>query len=342
VKLNLFEHLSPPVPVQATTAGTSTAAMPQMLPAVPATAAWEFPAAFNNMSMAGMPMMQLSLADQQQQPCDYTMPCGWGEPLPPWAHQSQPAMTLAQEAAPLMQLSDSMAGAEMHMNQALMWQSSGPQQALPGTPRTLKASVSNNQAEDAPSTPLMQSRGFSATSPSAVSPWLRTPSPEQARYKMAQFNASQQANQAMQMQMPIHHEVPSMQIQQEVPIMQMLQDGPSMQIQQEVSSPAEAETDPWATATLMVATRSYFAEGEGYLSVAVASPVRAMLENPHCADGKCAWPSYVYCLQGQSMGWVPQQILWRCYVDDAGRRWASDGGHPVGSWCWVDEMDMNN
>jgi len=300
VKLNLFEHLSPPLPAQAVLPmGASAAAMPQMLPAMPPTAPWEFPAALNAAPMGGLPMVQFPPADQ---PCAYTMACGWGEPMPPWASgqsmpQSQPAMTLGQQA--LMQPTEAMAGTtEVQMGQPLMWQQpSAAQRPSPGTPRSSRA-----KAEEAPCTPLMGRGGCPAASPASPSPCLRTPSPSPAHthYNMAHFKASQQL----------------------------------------ACAQAPADADPWASATLMVATRSYFAESDGYLSVAVGSPVRAMLENPHCGDGKCAWPTYVYSSQGNSMGWVPQQILWRCYVDDAGRRWASDDA--TGTWCWVDEMDMNN
>jgi len=312
VKLNLFEHLSPPVLPQVTapTSSASVAAMPQMLPAMAATAPWEFPTALNAAPMGGLPLVQFGGAEQQQQqPCAYTMGCGWGEPLPwtqPAMQQSQPAMTMTFEQQPALQMQpiESMAVAETQIAQSLMWQSSAPQQPLPGTPR-----ASKNQAEEAPRTPLITTRvGFSATSPAVTSPWLRTPSPDHMRHYMS---AQQHQICAPQSAIP----------------------------EQQVAIP-EQQADPWAGTTLMVATRSYFAESDGYLSVGVGSPVRAMIETPHCGDAKCSWPMYVYCSQGNSMGWVPLQILWRCYVDDAGRRWASDDA--TGTWCWVDEMEMSN
>lgn len=321
VKLNLFQHLSLPEPTQNQSAngGNSVPAAPQMLPAMPTIAPWDFPSALNAAPMGALPMMQFAPVDQQQ-PCSYTVACNWGEPMAPWTSgqsmpQSQPAMTLGQPPANLMQPAEAMAAAnEVQLGQALMWQPSGPQKTSPGTPRS-----SQNQAkvEDAPCTPLMTRGSCPVVSPGLTSPWLRTPSPDHAHYNMAQFKAQQQQQQQQQLQ------------QQQQQQQQICAQGPG-----------PADVDPWATATLMVATRNYFAESEGYLSVAIGSPVRAMLENPHCGDGKCAWPTYVYCSQGNSMGWVPQQILWRCYVDDAGRRWASDDA--TCSWCWVDEMEMNS
>merc|ERR1719331_1748338 len=65
VKLNLFEHLSPPMPT------TGAAPTTPMLPAVPATAPWEFPA-----PMSAMPVIQFTADQQAQQPCAYTMACG--------------------------------------------------------------------------------------------------------------------------------------------------------------------------------------------------------------------------------------------------------------------------
>lgn len=108
---------------------------------------------------------------------------------------------------------------------------------------------------------------------------------------------------------------------------------------QQPQVPTAADADPWAGSTLMVITQNYFAESEGYLTVTIGTQVRAMIDNPHCGDTKCAWPTYVYCSQGAVTGWVPQQILWRCYVDDTGRRWACDDA--TGTWCWVDEMEKN-
>merc|ERR1719162_976672 len=220
--------------------------MPQMLPAMPMTSPWEFPAALNAAPMAGLPMVQFTPADQQ--PCAYTMACGWGEPMqmlqepiPPWA--SAQSMPLSQPAIPqmpaLMQPTDSMVGtAEVQMGQSLMWQpsvpsvpESFPQRPLPGTPRS-----SQHKLED-PCTPLMPSRAGTATSPVMPSPsWLRTPSPDHAHYNIAHFRPAD-------------------------------------------AQQAPAEVDPWNAATLMVAQQSYFAESDGYLSVAVGSPVRAMLEN---------------------------------------------------------------
>lgn len=154
--------------------------------------------------------------------------------------------------------------------------------------------------EDSPSTPLNRIMPSAASPVAPTSPWLRTPSPDHAHYNMTSFKASQQSQ-----------------------------------------APPAVEADPWVGTTLMVATRSYFAELEGYLSVSVGSQVRVMIDNPHRGDSSCAWPTYVYCCQGDgATGWVPQQLLWRCFVDEAGRRWACDDA--TGTWCWVDEMEKNS
>jgi hypothetical protein len=190
-------------------------------------------------------------------------------------------------------------GREVHVPEQLAW-SSVAQQQQQHLPGTPRAST--GQTQDSPSTPLNRVVR-SSQSPALPSPWMqRTPSPDcHGATHHAHFDMSRASQQSQ--------------------------------------GPSPPEADPWANTTLMVATRSYFAESEGYLSVAVGSAVRAMIDNPHCGEPKCAWPTYVYCCQGSGVGWVPQQLLWRCYVDDTGRRWACEDA--TGTWCWVDEMEKN-
>jgi hypothetical protein len=317
VKLNLFEHLSPPLPAQsvlpAAGPGSNTQTMPQMIPAMPTGGAWEMYPAAPQTSVVGVmgntgpapsaPIMQFAAVDQQQ--CNYAMPYPWGqEAMPPWANgqqptpQMQPVVALGQQTAQPMQNVDSGVGSipeeQMQQQPQLMWEASAPQPS-PGTPRSSK-----NQADETPSTPLNRVVR-SISSPAVPSPWtqhLRTPSPDHGHYNMTHFKASQQP-----------------------------------------TAPNAPEADPWAGACLMVTTQNYFAESDGYLTVAMGSQVRAMVDNPHCGDSKCAWPTYCYCYNGAQAGWVPQQLLWRCYVDDSGRRWACDDA--TGTWCWVDEIGKN-
>lgn len=307
VKLNLFEHLSPP------TQAAQAPPMPQMLPTTAPTPPWDFPANLNaaaQIMAAAMPMMQFQGVDQQQQQqqqCPYTMNCGWGQPADQWMQNQQPTMLEAtpqmqqpqqMETMPAMQCAPNAVDAQMPVPPAVMWQ--GQPVAIPrpqpGTPRD-----SQNQAGEAPSTPLHRVNK-SATSPAITSPWLRTPSPGPMHYSGGNIGMPVQA------------------------------------VQQPQACPRVPEnTDPWAGATLMVATKNYYAEADEYLSVASGSPVRAILDRPAGGDAKCQFPTYVWCSQNNQVGWVPQQLLWRCYVDDAGRRWASDDAS--GIWCWVDEME---
>lgn len=319
VKLNLFEHLSPPVPPQSLPAATSGSApaMQPMLPAMAAPGAWEmFPGGYQ-MPGAGSPtsagMLQFTSAEQQQ--CPFAMPYAWGGDLSPMASmaawpqgqqtmpQAQPLVALAPQAqaAPQMPPIEASVGAvEAQSAQQLMWQSATTQHPAPGTPRGSK-----NQVEESPSTPLNRVGLRSVASPAMPSsPWcaqLRTPSPDQGPYgmnSMTQFKAAQQP--------------------------------PALNL---------AQADEWAGTTLMVCTQNYYAESEAYMSVTLGTQLRAMIDNPHCGDAACAFPTYVYCQGAAVKGWVPQQLLWRCYIDDSGRRWACDDS--TGAWCWVDEMEKN-
>lgn len=317
VKLNLFEHLSPPLPPQtavpaaAAVAGSSPQAMAQMVPAMPQTGGWDmYAAGMNPATMMGVMSpgtapcaMQYAPVDQQQ--CGYAMAYSWGEPISPWtpAQQQFVAPPTAPLQVPALPTDPTVGVVEAPVPQP-MWNSiSSPPRPLPGTPRASKNS------EETPSTPLNKVVRSAASPAVPTSPWLRTPSPDHGHYNMTHFKASQQ-----QPQQP--------------------------QQQQQLCAPSPAEADPFIGTTLMVVTRSYFAESDGYLSVAAGSQLRAMIDNPHCGDAaKCAWPTYVYCSQGAGAGWVPQQLLWRCYADDAGRRWACDDSN--GAWCWVDEIEKN-
>jgi len=279
------------------------------MPAPPAAQGWEmYPGMCQGMpgSAPVAQMIQFPSVDQQQF-SGYAMPY-WGEPMPAWGstqqcplpQQTQPLPPVAPQTLP----TDPCMGMAGVADENMIWQAPPmPQQRLPGTPRG-----SNRPAEDTPSTPLNRVVR-SNLSPNAASPsWMRTPSPDQHHYPMSQFRTAEQR-------------------QETAPVVAQL------------PLPAVEAADPWVNTTLMVATRSYFAESEGYMSVAVGSQVRAMLDNPHCGDSKSAFPAYVYCCQGNGAGWVPQQLLWRCYVDESGRRWACDDA--TGAWCWVDEMEKN-
>lgn len=315
VKLNLFDHLSAPLPPQAVlpaAIGGNSQAMPQMVPAAPAAGTWEMYPAASGQSMMGMmpatgpapsaPVLQFTTVDQQQ--CGYAMPYAWSpESMSPWTPQGQqstpqmqPVVALGQQMAAQAQPADSSVGVadDQMANQMSLWQSAGLQKPSPGTPR------SSHNPEDTPSTPLnkVMRSAASPVVPGTGSPWLRTPSPDHAHYNMSHFKASQQP-----------------------------------------TVPTTSDADPWAGATLMVVTQNYFAESDGYLSTAMGSQVKAIIDNPHCGDSKCAWPTYVYCSDGNGSGWIPQQILWRCFVDDNGRRWACDDA--TGTWCWVDEIGKN-
>lgn len=264
-------------------------------------------------SLAAAPMLQFTSVEQQQ--CPIAMPYPWAGDLSPmgsmaaWTPgqqsmpQAQPLVALAPQAPPQMQPIEASVGAiEAQSSQQLMWQPPTTTRPAPGTPRGSK-----HQVEESPSTPLNRVGLRSVASPAMPSsPWcaqLRTPSPDQGNYNMnsmAQFKAAQQP--------------------------------PALNL-------AQADADPWAGTTLMVSTQDYYAESEAYMSVTVGTQLRAVIDSPHCGDAKCAWPTYVYCSQGAVAGWVPQQLLWRCYIDDSGRRWACDDS--TGSWCWVDEMEKN-
>jgi hypothetical protein len=311
VKLNLFEHLSPVVHSQSTVSSSSPVNMPvmqPMMPTVPAAGTWDMFAAG---SMVGvMPgqgtapstaMLPLGPAEQQQ--CSYNMPFVWGEPMQPWSSIQQglvhEATQSQQQFVPQMQLVDTSVGMPDSQAAGQMIWSSVGSQQQ----MLDTPRTSKWQPEESPSTPPDRVVK-SVSSPAAPSPWIgqRTPSPAPCHYNMSQFKAT-------------------------------------MAQQPEVAVAAEA--DIWAASSLMVMTQNYDAEGKGYLSLSAGTEVRAMIDNPHCGDGDgtCAWRTYVLCAQGSSTGWVPQQLLWRCYVDESGRHWACDDA--TRAWCWVDEM-VNN
>lgn len=303
VKLNLFEHLSPPVQNQATMPAASpgnNVAVQQMMPAVQAPGAWEmYPVGMNAGAAPSTAMFQYATVDQQQ--CPYSISYSWGEPIPPWASSQQTGTQTAmlqQQLAPQMQPADSSVGlSEPQVSQQLTWHSlETPQLQMPGTPRASKC-----QLEDTPSTPLNKVVK-SVSSPALPSPWIgqRTPSPTPCLYNANHFHAA---------------------------------------VAQQPQVPVLAEADPWAVSTLMVVAQSYQGEAKDYLSVSAGSQVRAMIDTPHCGDSTCAWPTYVFCSHGTATGWVPQQLLWRCFVDENGRRWACDDS--TGNWCWVDEMEKS-
>lgn len=158
---------------------------------------------------------------------------------------------------------------------------------------------STNQMEDTPSTPLNRVVR-SAASPVLPSPWMErtpSPSPNHGPYGSNHYNTLQQP-----------------------------------------TAPAPSDADPWLGAALMVITQNYVAESEGYLTVAMGSRVKAIMDQPQlCSDSKCDWHTYVFCSDGNGVaGWVPQQILWRCFCDNNGRDWAFEDS--TGRWCWVDEL----
>jgi len=321
VKLNLFEHLSPPAQQQAQQAAAmpstnaGTPAMQQMVPAMPA-ASWEmYQTGMNTSSMMGMMpnagasasgnVMQFPPMEQQ---CSYGMQYAW-ETVPAWTVSQSSSTQLAQPPMAISQQCMSPMHPDVAMPPQFSWQ---PEVAAPGTPRASKGN--DFLPVESPSTPLNRVMR-TLSSPAGASPnkacCLRTPSPESCR---VMYLSSQEAQ---------HAQV----FRQDVP----------QQPQQQVQVASDA--DPWAGSTVMVVTATYYAEAEGYLSVPAGTEVRAMVENPHCGDGKCAFPTYVFCSQGSTTGWAPQHVLWRCFVDEAGRRWACDDA--TGAWCWVDEMDKN-
>jgi len=327
--LNLFEHLSAPQ-VQP----QPPPAMTQMsMPAMPATGSWDmYSSGLNPASMmlpnAGSapsgPMFQFAPVEQQQQQqcCPYGMPYACADPTPPWMQQPAPqvqpqVMPLAPQVAPQALPTDSSSSTEPNsvetqMSQQGMWQPAAHQRRL--SPRPSKV-----QKEEAPRTPRTRTmRGVTSPTMASPSPWnqMRTPSPGPQHYHMTDF----QELRAPQQQ------------QQQAPAPQLTQ-GPSQ-------GASLTNPEAWVAATLMVAVQTYASEADGYLSFDNGTQVNAMIDNPHLAGANCKWPTYVYCCQGSAVGWVPQQILWRCFVDSPeGRRWACDDA--TGTWCWVDQIEKN-
>lgn len=331
VKLKLFDHLSAPLPTQsvlhpASTAGSAPAVpsvlCPTVVQAIPtpcSNGAWEmYPAGLNTGSVVGMmpgagtapaPMVQFAAVEQPQ--CGgYNMPYAWGGEMSPWTAgqqsvpQAQPVdawqqSPTGQHAIPQVQSIASVSSPELQMQQQPQQQQ--PMWHQPSVSQRAAPGTpraSKNQVEETPSTPLHRVVR-SAASPAMPSPY----------HAMLRTPSPDHAHYNMT----------------------------HFKASQQPRAPNITDADPWASTTLMVITQNYYAEAEGYLSVSVGSEARAMIDNPHCGSAKSAWPTYVYCQQGSSMGWVPKQILWKCYVDGTGRRWACDDA--TGTWCWVDEMD---
>lgn len=268
-----------------------------------------YPTGLNNVNATMMPgagmdasgqMLQFAAVDQQSFNGGYTMPYAWAEPMTPWGPQTAPMPALGQLPAPL--------AAPIH--------SSADATGMPDT-QTLPLQPTwqaPSPQQRLPGTPRLSKSESLEDSPS-------TP-----LNRVVRSAASPVAPTSPWLRTPspdhAHYNITS------------------FKASQQSQAPA-VEADPWVGTTLMVATRSYFAELEGYLSVGVGSQVRAMIDNPHRGDSNCAWPTYVYCCQGDgSTGWVPQSLLWRCFVDESGRRWACDDA--TGTWCWVDEMEKNS
>lgn len=245
-------------------------------------------------------MLQFAPVEQQQFNGGYGMPYGWGEPMQAWTSGQQPGPPPAPTLGQMAAL-----------------------QAPPSDPSVGAFGVSGAQAPQQlmchASVPQQRLPGTPRGSQSLLEEGPSTPLNRVMR------SSASPAAPSPWLRTPSpdhgHYNMTNFKTSQE----------------RQAGNPIEA--DPWAGATLMVATRSYLAESAGYLSVATASPVRAMIDNPHCGDSNCAWPSYVYCTHGNGSGWVPQQLLWRCYVDESGRCWACDDN--TGTWCWVDEMEKN-
>lgn len=246
------------------------------------------------------PMMQFAPVDQQQ--CSYAMPYSWGqEAMSPWANGQQSTPQMQPVVALGQQTAQPMQNADSSVGSIPEDQMQQPMwESSAPQPSPGTPRSSKNQVEETPSTPLNRVVR-SISSPAVPSPWTQHLRTPSPDH--AHYNMSH------------------------------------FKASQQPPAPNAPEADPWSGACLMVTTQNYFAESDGYLTTAMGSQVRAMIDNPHCGDSKCAWPTYVYCSNGAQAGWVPQQLLWRCYVDDSGRRWACDDA--TGTWCWVDEIGKN-
>lgn len=92
-----------------------------------------------------------------------------------------------------------------------------------------------------------------------------------------------------------------------------------------------------------VACRDYDAEAEGYCSLVAGEEVGALLETPEAGDVQSAWPEYVFVCDyrsGTARGWAPLAVLWRRYVDDAGRPWLHHG--PTDTWHYEDACHLQD
>jgi hypothetical protein len=88
----------------------------------------------------------------------------------------------------------------------------------------------------------------------------------------------------------------------------------------------------------MMAVNTDNAEAVGYLSGDRGDRIQA-LSDAVDGDAGCTWPSYVFCQTTNaeaSQGWLPKQVLWELYYDEAGREWITD--EVLGEWRWVDEL----
>lgn len=300
VKLNLFEHLSAPPPPQSMPTGGNLPAMPQMLPQMPGAAAWElYPTAPTTSPMMGV------LGGPGQSPQASMLQLGSVE-----QQQCTYAMPYgwgAETMAPWMPAQQS-----TPQVQPLIAHQMPPTDSTSSSPEAAAELMWQPAvAQRLPGTPRSSKNHTEDTPSTPLNKVVRTaqspgmPSPWTGG-RTPSPDYSQKA-QFRASQLP--------------------------------NAPTTADVDHWAGACLMVITQTYLAESDGYLSVNTGSQVRAMMDTPHRGDSKCAWPTYVFCSQGAASGWVPQQILWRCYVDDNGRRWACDDS--TGTWCWVDEIEKN-
>jgi len=308
VKLNLFEHLSPLVTQQATmptATGASAPAVPQMLPALPTTASWEmYPAGMNTASMVGM--MPATAGTAPSAPMMHFAPaqqqqCTYAMPFA-WGDAMPPWTTGQQSVAQSQPALGQQVVSQVHP------MDSGVGNAEVHMPQQMMWQPSGPQ-RPAPGTPRASKNQVEETPSTPLNRVVRSVASPAMPSPWLQRTPSPDHG---------HYNMTH------------------FKASQQTQAP---DADPWAGATLMVVTQNYYAESDGYLSGTVGLQVRAMIDNPHCGDSKCAWPTYVYCSQGTAEGWIPQQILWRCYVDGSGRRWACDDA--TGTWCWVDEMEKN-
>jgi hypothetical protein len=333
VKLNLFEHL-PPQQAQPAAYGVgvapAAAAMQQVFKPMPAlVGSWDPRAAGINVAtmsgvmpgtavlsestmctpMAPPPVPVFSGTQQQSTYCCGAQAAPWLEVPMPWSSQhtmsAHCGMTEqnpgnAGSGSPSAMGQQQVALHSVGHESAPMHNGCSSARQIPSSPKPSK-----HNFDDAPSTPLSRMMKTIA-SPAIRGGWLRTPSPDRFS-SLAHYAAAAQTSLA-------HFAAET---------------APSSSVRPE-------EFIPCPQWSLMVAVQAYCAEADGYLSVAAGSQVRALTDSVASADPQSAWPSSVYCCQGEASGWVPQALLWRCYSDRAGRLWAYD--EATSSWLWVDEL----